>query len=91
MCETLHHYIRFSNLAGISMGVRRWGRTGICPRRNGNKNPKQLLCLQSQIEKLPSGLFYNWALLRNNYMPTDLQRFTSSYGSRRFVIAHVSE
>ena len=40
-----------------------------------------LLCLQRQVAKLVSTLFYYWPLLRNNNMATNLQRFTSSWGS----------
>jgi len=36
-----------------------------------------LLCLQRQIAKLVSALFYYWPLLRNNNMATHFQRFTS--------------
>jgi len=46
-----------------------------------------LICLQGQVAKLASGLFYCWSLLRNNNMATNLQRFTSIYGSRRFAAA----
>jgi len=42
-------------------------------------------CPQRQVAKLASGLFYYWSLLRNNSIPTNLQRFTSSYRSRRFA------
>jgi len=44
-----------------------------------------LLCLQRQVAKATNGLFYCWSLLRNNNMATNLQRFTSCYGSRRFA------
>ena len=44
-----------------------------------------LLCLQRRVAKVASGLFCCWSLLRNNNMATNLQRFTSYYGSRRFV------
>jgi len=44
-----------------------------------------LLCLQSRVAKVASGLFYCWSLSRNNTMATDLQKFTLYYGSRRFV------
>jgi len=44
-----------------------------------------LLCLQRWVAKVASGLFYCWSLLRNNTMATNLQRFTSYCGSRRFV------
>ena len=47
-----------------------------------------LLCLQRQIAKLVSALFYYWPLLRNNNMATNLQRFTSSCCSR--VLPHVT-
>ena len=43
-----------------------------------------LFFLQRQVAKLASGLFYCWSLLRNYNMATDLQRFTSSNGRRRF-------
>jgi len=35
--------------------------------------------------KVANGLFYCWSLLRNDNMATNLQRFTSCYGSRRFA------
>jgi len=35
-----------------------------------------LLCLQRQVTKLASRLFYCWSLLRNNNMTTILQVFT---------------
>ena len=44
-----------------------------------------LLCLQRQVAKVVSGLFYCWFLLRNNTVATHLQRFTLNYVSRRFV------
>jgi len=44
-----------------------------------------LLCLQRHVAKLASRLFCCWSLLCNNSMATNLQRFTSRYGSRRFV------
>jgi len=47
-----------------------------------------LLCLQRQIAKLVSALFYYWRLLRNNNMATNLQRFTSSCVSS--VLLHVT-
>jgi len=37
------------------------------------------------IAKLASGLFSCWSLLRNNNMATNLQKFTSRYGSRCFA------
>jgi len=43
------------------------------------------LCLQRRVAKVESGLFYCWSLLCNNTMATNLQRFFSYYGSRRFV------
>ena len=43
------------------------------------------ICLQRQVVKLASGLFYRWSLLQNNNMATNLHRFTSSYGSSRFA------
>jgi len=42
-------------------------------------------CLQRQVPKLASRLFYYWSLLRNNYIATNLQVFTWSYGRRRFA------
>jgi len=42
-------------------------------------------CLQRRVAKVARGLFYCWSLLRNNNMATNLQRFTSYYGGRRFV------
>ena len=42
-----------------------------------------LICLQRQVAKLASGLFYCCCLLHNNDLATDLQRFTSNYGRRR--------
>jgi len=44
-----------------------------------------LLCLQRQVSKSASGLFYCWSLLCNNNMATNLLLFTSSYDSRRFA------
>jgi len=41
-----------------------------------------LLCLQTQVAKLGSELFYFWPLLRNNNMATNLRRCTWSYGDR---------
>jgi len=38
-----------------------------------------------QVVRVVSGLFYCWSLLRNYYMATNIQMFTSSYDSRRFV------
>jgi len=43
-----------------------------------------LLCLQRQVAKLASRLFYWWSSLRNNSMATNLQVFTWTYG-RRFA------
>jgi len=37
------------------------------------------------VAKVASGLFYCWSLLRSNNMAANLQKFTSYYGSRRFV------
>ena len=42
-------------------------------------------CLQGQVAKLASGLFYSWSLSCNNNMATNLQMFASSYDIRRFV------
>jgi len=47
-----------------------------------------LLCLQRQVEKVASRLFYCWSLLHNNNMATNLQMFTLSYGSIR--LQHVT-
>jgi len=44
-----------------------------------------ILCLQRQVAKVASGLFYCWGLLRNNNMSTNLQRVISCYDSRHFV------
>ena len=44
-----------------------------------------LVCLQRQVTKLASGLFYCYSSLRNNNMATNLLMFTSSYDSRRFA------
>jgi len=44
-----------------------------------------LLCLQRQVTKRESGLFYCWPLLRNNNMATNPQSLTSSYRSRSFA------
>jgi len=41
--------------------------------------------LQRQVAKLASGLLYSWSLLRNNNTAINLQMFTSSCGSSRFV------
>ena len=41
-----------------------------------------------QVAKLASVLFHRWSLLRNNDMATNLQRFISSYGTRR--VGHVT-
>jgi len=43
-----------------------------------------LLCLQGQVAKLASGLFYCCSSLCNNNMATNLLMFTSSYDIRRF-------
>ena len=43
------------------------------------------LCLQRRLVKVASGLFCSLSLLRNTTVATNLQRFTSYYGSRRFV------
>jgi len=44
-----------------------------------------LLCLQRQVSKLASELFYYWSLLRDNNMATNLRRRISSRGCRCFV------
>ena len=44
-----------------------------------------LLCLQRQVTKGTIGLFHCWYFLYKNNMATNLQMFTSCYGSRRFV------
>jgi len=44
-----------------------------------------ILFLQRQVAKLASVLFRRWSLLRNNKMVTNLQRFTSNNGRRRFT------
>jgi len=44
-----------------------------------------LLSRQKEVAKYSCGSYYCWSLLRNNGMAADLQRFTSSYGSRRFA------
>jgi len=44
-----------------------------------------LLYLQRRVAKLASRLFYCWSSLCDNSAATNLQRFTSYYGSRRFV------
>ena len=44
-----------------------------------------LLCLQRWVTKVASGLFYCWSLLHKYNLARNLQRFTLSYGSRRFV------
>jgi len=44
------------------------------------------ICLQRQVVKVASGLFWCWSILRNNTVATNPQRFTIYYGSRRFVI-----
>ena len=44
-----------------------------------------LLCLQRQVAKLTSGLFYSWSLLRNNNTAINLQMFTLSHSSLRFT------
>ena len=41
-----------------------------------------LIYPQRQVAKLASGLFYCWSLLRNNNVFSNVQRLTSSYGSR---------
>jgi len=46
-----------------------------------------LLCLQRQVVKLASGLFYSRSLLRNNNMATNFHRFTSSNDRKRFAIS----
>jgi len=44
-----------------------------------------LFFLQRQVAKLASVLFCDWSLLRNNKMATNIQRFTSNNGKRRFT------
>jgi len=44
-----------------------------------------LFFLLIHVVKLTSGLFYDWSLLRNNNMVTNLRRFTSNNGRRRFA------
>jgi len=46
------------------------------------------LCLQRQVPKLAIGMFRCWVLLRKKNKAANLQRFTSSYGSRRFAANH---
>jgi len=48
-----------------------------------------LLCLQRQVAKLTSELFYYWSLLRNNNMVKNLRRCTSSHGSMRFAACNI--
>jgi len=43
----------------------------------------QLLCLQSQVLKLASGLFHWWSSLRNNSTAINVETFASSCDSRR--------
>ena len=51
--------------------------------------PKRLdwlrYCLQGQVAKVASGLFYCWSLSCNNNMAANLKVFTASYNIRRFV------
>jgi len=47
-----------------------------------------LLFLQKQVAKLASRLLYSWSLLRNNNTAVNLQKFTPSYGSRRFAACY---
>ena len=42
--------------------------------------------VQKQVEKLANGFFYCWSLWRNNNTAINPQKFTSSYGSRRFSV-----
>jgi len=44
-----------------------------------------VLCLQRQVVKLASSLFYCRSVLCNNNMATNLHRFTSSNGRKRFA------
>ena len=46
-----------------------------------------LLCLQRQVTKLGSELFYSWPLLRNNELATNPRRCPLNYGNRRFAAA----
>jgi len=59
--------------------------------RSGERavHSRPLLCLQGQVAKLGSGLFYKWSLLCNNNMATNLLMFTSSYDIRH-CLAHVT-
>jgi len=50
---------------------------------------RPLICLQRQVAKLASGLFYCWSSLCNNSMATNLLMFASSYYSRRFAACDV--
>jgi len=50
-----------------------------------------LLCLQRQVAKLANGLLYFWFLLHTNDMATNLQKITSSYGSKRFSACNCNE
>jgi len=45
---------------------------------------RPILCVQSQVAKLASELFYCWSSLRSNNTAINLQTFTWSYSSRRF-------
>jgi len=49
------------------------------PKRLRSKWPDREVLFQ--VAKVACGLFYCWSLLRNNYMATNRQRFTSSYDS----------
>jgi len=44
-----------------------------------------LFFLPRKVTKLAIRLFYRWSSLRNNNMATNLQRFISSDGRRRFT------
>jgi len=46
-------------------------------------------CLQGQVAKLASGMFYCWSLSCNNNMVTNLQMITSSY-TILDVLSHVT-
>jgi len=54
----------------VVVTLQRWTRSSLYP----------LLCLQRQVAKLGSALFYYWPLLRNNNMATNLRRCSWSYG-----------
>ena len=47
-------------------------------------NSCPLLCLQKQVAKLVTALFYFWSLLHKNNISLNLQIVNSIYGRRRF-------